>query len=236
MTTATLDNFENAAADEVIAYRSIHPGAVAGFVLGLFSIVTVFAALGSLNASLMVAPVPVLGITLSLRSLSKIRRDPLAYTGERVAVAGAVLSLIFLVTGVGYGAYVHVTEVPPDHTRISFTELRPDDVQQNAGIVVPPEVMALNGQRVFIKGYMRPGNVSAGIDQFLLVRDDNQCCFGDISAVKYYDRILVNLTGKLRLNYSTDVFAIGGVLKVIPQNVVLGPQASVFVLQADHAK
>jgi hypothetical protein len=83
---------------------------------------------------------------------------------------------------------------------------------------------------------MRPPEVKSGISRFLLVRDNNQCCFGDISTVKYYDRILVDLTGSLRLNYSEGLFAIGGVLTVMPQNVHYGPQAPVFALRADHAK
>jgi hypothetical protein len=143
---------------------------------------------------------------------------------------------MFLVVGVGYGAYLNVTELPPDHTRLTFSTMRPDVVQERSGVVVPPEVMALDGKRVFIKGYMRPPEVRSGIDRFLLVRDNNQCCFGDISSVKYYDRILVDLGRSMRLNYSDGVFAIGGVLRVMPQNLALGPEAPVFAMQADYAK
>jgi hypothetical protein len=173
---------------------------------------------------------------MSLQSLAKIRRDPASYTGSFVAVAGAALSILFLIVGVGYGAYIHVTEVPAEHTRITFQEMRPDDIQERSGMVVPPEIMALDGKRVFIKGYMRPPEVRTGIDQFLLVRDNAQCCFGDISTVKYFDRILVHLKGKQRLTYSEDLFAIGGVLRIAPQNAAFGAQASVFALEADHAK
>ena len=57
---------------------------------------------------------------------------------------------------------------------------------------------------------MRPGtHYSAGgsavnqhIKKFLLVRDNNQCCFGDLSQVKYFDQMAVNLTGPLTLDYS----------------------------------
>lgn len=217
-------------------YRTIHSGAIVGLVLGVFSVVTVVAGASSFQWSLLIAPIPLIGIFMSLRSLAQIRRDPMAYTGTGVAVAGASLSTLFLVGGIGYGAYVHVTEVPPEHIRISFQELRPDTVQERANIIVPPDIMELNGKRVFIKGYMRPPEVRSGIDRFLLVRDSNECCFGDISTVKYYDRILVDLSGKLRLAYSDDLFAIGGVLRVMPQNVNFGPQAPVFALEADHAK
>jgi hypothetical protein len=83
---------------------------------------------------------------------------------------------------------------------------------------------------------MRPPEIRSGISRFLLVRDNNQWCFGDISTVKYYDRILVDLGGSLRLNYSEGLFRIGGVLRVMPRNVAFGPEAPVFALQADYAK
>jgi hypothetical protein len=232
MSTATYPSVD---AIDTIQYRTIPTGAILGLVLGVFSIVTLLAATSSLHASLLVTPIPIIGIIVSLAALARIRREPQAYTGRNVAALGAVLSAVFLVAGVGYGGYVHVTEVPPDHTRVAFPELRPDAVEERAGVVVPEEIMALDGKKVFIKGYMRPPEVRSGINRFLLVRDNNQCCFGDISTVKYYDRILVDLTGKLRLNYSDEVFAIGGVLRVMPQNVTYGPNAPVFALQADYA-
>jgi hypothetical protein len=236
MSTATIDTYDSTQAESTIQYRTVHSGAIVSLVLGAFSAVTLAAGANSLNASLLVAPIPVVGLIIGLRSLASTRREPDVYTGGRLAAIGAVLSAVFLVTGVGYGAYVHVTEVPPDHTRISFPQMRPDVVEERAGIAVPPEIMALDGKRVFIKGYMRPPEVRSGIDRFLLVRDNNQCCFGDLSTVKYYDQILVDLRGSLRLNYSDKLFAVGGVLKVLPENAGRGPQAPVFAMQADHAK
>ena len=72
--------------------------------------------------------------------------------------------------------------------------MRPDELQERNGQVVPPEIAALDGKRVFIKGYIRPDSitVSKGINRFLLVRDNNQCCFGSLSDVKYYDQIDVD--------------------------------------------
>jgi hypothetical protein len=98
-------------------------------------------------------------------------------------------------------------------------------------------VAALDGKRVFIKGYIRPDSVKVtrGIDRFLLVRDNNQCCFGDLSTVKYYDQMLVTMAGSRRVDYSDGVFRMGGILKVEPENAVGRPLAPVFSLQADYA-
>jgi len=236
MTFSTLEPDKTTDNVEAIQYRAVPPGAIIGMALGVASLVTVVAAASSFNACLLLTPIPLLGIVISLRSLARIRREPEQYTGGRLAVTGFALSLLFLSAGIGYGAYVYVTEVPPNHTRVSFVEMRPDVVEERAGVLVPPEIMALDGQRVFIKGYMRPPKTRTGIDRFLLVRDNQQCCFGDLSAVKYYDQVLVDLAGSLRLTYSEGLFAIGGVLQVMPENIAYGPTAPVFSLRADYAK
>jgi hypothetical protein len=178
-----------------------------------------------------------LPLSLCLWSLGRIRRDPELYTGATIAIMGLVLSLLFFIGGVGYGSYVYATEVPDGYERISFNGMKPDVLQERSGIAVPDAIKALNGKKVFIKGYIRKDSVkfTEGIDEFLLVRDNNECCFGDLASVKYYDRILVNLVGSLRISYSEKVRRIGGILKVEEGNAMRGPMYPVFTLQADYA-
>jgi hypothetical protein len=237
MSTATLDIDSVSAAEEALQYRALHTGAIIGLVLGILSIFTVVAGVNSLEGCLLVAPIPILGMFMSLRAWGQIRREPERYTGGGIAMAGFVLSLVFLLGGVGYGGYVYATEVPDGYTRISFPGMKPDTLQERSGIAVPPEIEKLDGQKVFIKGYIRPDSikVSRGIKQFLLVRDNNQCCFGDLSTVKYYDQVLVNMLGSRYVNYSDGIFRMGGILKVEPQNVPRSPMVPVFTLQADYA-
>ncbi len=136
-----------------------------------------------------------------------------------MAKLGLALSLLFLVSGVSYGGYVYATELPDGYSRISFSTMKPDELQERGGVVVPPDVSSLEGKNVFIKGYIRPDSVTVprGIDQFLLVRDNNQCCFGDLSKINYYDQILVKMTGDHRVDFSRQVIRIGGVLHIEPQ-------------------
>ena len=93
-------------------------------------------------------------------------------------------------------------------------------------------------RKVFIKGYIRPDSVTVprGIERFLLVRDNNQCCFGDLSKIKYYDQIDVAMTGDNRVDYSQGLIRIGGILHIEPQNIAMGDSAPVFSLKADYAK
>jgi hypothetical protein len=237
MSTATLEIDSVAGVDDTLQYRALDTGAILGLVLGILSLFTFVAAINSLQGCLLVAPIPVLGMMISLRSLAKIRREPDLYTGRLIAMLGLVMSLFFLILGVGYGGYVYATEVPEGYTRISFNTMKPDELQERGGVKVPPEVAALDGKKVFVKGYIRPDSVtvSKGIDRFLLVRDNNQCCFGDLSTIKYYDQIDVDMVGSRRVDYDQGVFRIGGVLRVEPQNLALGPQKPVFSLKADYA-
>lgn len=237
MSSTTLDQYTDSNVDDAIHYRALHTGAIVGFVLGLLSVFTLISASTTLDACLLVTPIPILGMIVSLRSLNKIRRESDQYTGKWLAVAGLALSTLFLVTGVGYGLYVYQTEVPDGYERISFETLRPTDQQERAGVAISPEVKALNGKRVFIKGYIRPGSapVRTGIDRFLLVRDNNQCCFGDLSKVSFFDQMAVQITSSHRVEDTLQILRMGGILEVNEQNLALGPGYPVFTLKADYA-
>jgi hypothetical protein len=238
MSTATVEMRSLRDESDGLEYKALHTGALIALVLGVLSSCVWFTAGNSLEWCLLVAPIPVAGMFFGLRALAKIRQHPDHYTGRPVAIAGLALSIIFLVTGVGYGAFVYATEVPDGYTRISFIGMKPDEIEERGGEVVSKDIMALEGQKVFIKGYIRPDSVTVpnGIDRFLLVRDNNQCCFGDLSKIKYYDQIDVKLTGSERVDYNQGVFRIGGILHVEPRNAFGGSQNPVFSLLADYAK
>lgn len=222
---------------EVLQYRALHTGALIGLVLGGLSIFVAITAANSFGGCLLVAPIPLLGIVISLRALRAIGRHPEQYTGRTLATLGLLLSLVFLIGGVSYGGYIYATEVPNGYSRTSFAEMKPDELQERGGVIVPPEVAALEGKKVFIKGYIRPDSITVprGIDRFLLVRDNNTCCFGDLAKIKYHDQILVAMVGDRRVDYSQGVFRIGGVLHIEPQYAFPGAPRPVFSLQADYA-
>jgi hypothetical protein len=238
MSTATLDIDSASGMDDALQYRALHAGSVLGFALAsLAGVFTLIAAGISAEACMAVSVLNAAPLSLCMWALARIRRDPELYTGRAIARLGLVMSLVFLIGGVSYGGYVYATEVPEGYTRISFNTMKPDELQELGGVIVPPEVAALNGKKVFIKGYIRPDSVtvSRGIKRFLLVRDNNQCCFGDLSTIKYYDQIDVDMMGSRRVDYTQGVFRIGGVLRVEPQNLAKGPMLPVFSMKADYA-
>ena len=184
MSTATLSTGAYAGEDEVLQYRAIHIGAVLGIALAVLLLAFTFvAASSSPEACMGVSFLNLAPLVCCVWALSRIRREPERYSGQGMARIGLALSLVLLVGGVSYGGYVYATEVPDGYSRISFGTMKPDELQERGGVIVPPEIAALEGKTIFIKGYIRKDSIKSmmGIDEFLLVRDNQQCCFGDLS-------------------------------------------------------
>jgi hypothetical protein len=239
MSTATLATGPYVGEDDILEYRAIHIGAVLGISLAVLLLAfTLVAASSSPEACMGVSFLNLAPLICCIWALSRIRREPERYSGQGMARIGLALSLVLFVGGLSYGSYVYATEVPDGYSRISFNAMKPDELQERGGLIVPPDVSSLEGKNVFIKGYIRPDSITVprGIDQFLLVRDNNECCFGDMSKIKYYDQILVKMTGDRRVDFSRGVFGIGGVLHIEPQYAMPGSPKTVFTLVADYAK
>lgn len=229
--------------DDDFEYRPLSVGAVAAVIFGVLSYLIFIVGGNSLQSSLMLAPIPTIGLIVGILALNRIRSMPDQLSGRGTAVTGIVLSAIGLFGGIGYAGFVHATEVPEGYTRTSFYEFRPDEVEKRGGKAVPPDVQQLDGKQVFIKGYMRPGThvsksgtpVRHNVNRFLLVRDNNQCCFGDISTVKYYDQVLVQMLDNKTTNYSGGMFRMGGKLRVLPENSARAGHP-VYILEADYVQ
>ncbi len=228
--------------DDEFQYRPLSTAAIASVVFGVVSSLMILAGNTSLQASLMLSPIPVVGLICGWMALKNIREQSDQLSGFNAAVAGTVMSALGLVGGLSYAGYVHATEVPPGYERISFYQMRPDEVELKARESVPRDVTPLEGQPIFIKGYMRPGtHVSKGnipvrqnVSRFMLVRDSNECCFGDISTVKYYDKMLVELTPGLNTDYSGGMFRVAGKLRIEPADLRAGRPEPTYRLEADY--
>src|SRR5688572_30046259 len=70
----------------------------------------------------------------------------------------------------------------------------------------------LDGQRVRIRGYMLPSFQQSGIKQFVLVRDNMECCFGPGAAL--YDCIIVEMQGEKTCDFSVRPIAVEGAFTV----------------------
>ena len=238
MSTTTLDQPKPATAtsdNPALEYRALYSGALLGALLGLMSLAMLFVT-EFFESAVMVAVVPFIGIVVSLFAWRKISANRNIYTGRPLAAFGLVMSAGLLAWGLGRAGYIHATEVPDGYERISFLTLKPGQKDEEASRPVPKEIIELLGEPVFIKGYIRPGTVVPRLnsEEFLLVRDNNQCCFGDLQKVKYFDQVLVNLKAPLRSKEGLQVTRVGGRLICIPQNLGRGPEYPVYALEADY--
>ena len=223
---------------EEFEYRPLSMAAIASLVFGLLSALVFIVARENITGALAMSLIPLLGVLLGFMSWTSIRKNPKQLSGKGIAITGLSLSLFGLLGGVGFASYVYATEVPEGYFRTSFRELRPDEVEQRRNQPIPRDVAKLDGKKVFIKGYMRADSTPRrhNIDKFLLVRDNEQCCFGDLASVQFFDQVLVETVDKLTTDYQLRVYRIGGTLKIHPENVGKGVGHPVYVLEADHLK
>ncbi len=227
-----LDDFE---------YRPLSTGAIASAVLGVLSLLMFVAGRDSLQACLMLSPIPLVGLTVGLKALAAIRSMPDQLSGRKAAQVGVALAIVSLIGGIGFAGYVHATEVPAGYVRTSFQAFRPDEVDERRGAAIPVDIQNLDGKKVFIKGFVRPGTtitkdgtpVRRRAGRFLLVRDNNECCFGDQNKVKYYDQALVSLVDNKTMDDSRRLFRVGGTLRILPERS-RAPGRPVYLLEADY--
>jgi hypothetical protein len=186
-------------------YRPVPVLAPASLALGVLS------ALGFLG--LLAIPIGLVGIVVSLICILRLRKSRGEYGGMWLAVMGLFLSFVCFTGSGGIWAYGYQTEVPEGFRRLNFMS----DISKKGFIVdkgkkdiFNPDVKALDGKKVFIKGYMYPTKQITGLKTFLLVKDNAQCCFGGNPALQ--DMILVNLEGGKTVDFHQGVLtSVGGV-------------------------
>jgi hypothetical protein len=185
-------------------YRAIGGAVVAAAVLALLS------PLAFLDWWL--AVVPVLGIVLGIVAWRDIAARPTELGGRRLAIAAIALSACALVGGLAYQSVVYARELPPGFVRADYAMLQP--LPGDPPTAVPDSARALDGRDVLLKGYMYPGKQQEGIVQFLLVRDQGDCCFG--GNPKITDRVLVQMRDSKGIEFSPRLRKIAGRFAVRP--------------------
>lgn len=220
---STVDDFS----DEVQAYRAISRSAILAAVLGFVSLLTL------IFPSLLI--LPLVGLALGFTALSTIRRYPNEYTGRRLALVGITLCGLLFVGSTALHTAIYMTEKPDWAERVSFAELQPD--VNRPELMISPQALELNGQDIFIKGYMHPGVASMGkVNHFILVPDMGTCCFG--GQPKPTDMIEVAIVGDApRVAYSTRRIRLAGKFSVNPYGQQrLGLNNVCYQLQATVVK
>jgi hypothetical protein len=183
------------------AYKAISALAVASLGMGILSVLTF--------VQWVFGMVPLVGIVLGLLALRQVRTRAHELTGLPLALGGIILSATLLPAGWAWLYYVYATEVPPGHVRINYDLLKP---ASNDEPFPPPSALQLDGQKVFLKGYMFPSNKQQNLKEFTLCRDNAECCFG--GQPKPWDMVRVVMKDPPHADYTTWQRKVAGVLKV----------------------
>lgn len=78
--------------------------------------------------------------------------------------------------------------------------------------LLTPAIEATDGQRVRIRGYILPSFKQTGIEEFVLVRDNMQCCFGPGAAL--YDCIVVRMRPGAATDYTVRPVSVMGTFAI----------------------
>ena len=92
---------------------------------------------------------------------------------------------------------------------VKFEMEKTDDFERS---MLTPKINAMVGQRIRIRGYMFPTALKRGITQFVLVRDNMECCFGPGAAL--FDCVLVTMQPGETAEFSIRPIAVEGAFRV----------------------
>lgn len=207
-------------------YRQIPVLSPVSLVLGLASLVVFVTAFGIIIGSI--------GVIIGLICFLSTVRNREEIGGFKITVAGLILSAACVVYGSSKLAYDYSTEVPEGFRRISFTnDIAEKGFKYEKGKgtwAIHPEVEELSGQKLFLKGFMYPTRQKEGITEFILAKDNGQCCFG--GNPKVTDMILVRMKKPPKVDFTDRRVSVAGVFRT-QRNSSEGLN-QVYELTAEH--
>ena len=114
---------------------------------------------------------------MGLLPLTKIRKTQGAFSGGKTALVGVILGGVAAVGNVGISILLFSTEVPDGFDAVNFTA---DISKKGFGekLALHPDIAALNGKKIYLRGFMYRGKQREGLTSFVIVKDNQQCCFG----------------------------------------------------------
>ncbi len=185
-------------------------------VLGL-AIVSIVMALVALLGLLFWALIPVafLGMVVAGVALLQLYRSAGEYRGFGGAWFSLVVCVLAFFGGIGLQVHAYQTEVPEGFERMNFTvdiSKKGFVYTRDGGMGAHPDVAALDGKKIFLKGFVYPQSQTHGLKGFLFCRDSGDCCFG--GKPKPEDRIGVTMTGDKTIDFYSGRVAVAGTFRL----------------------
>lgn len=200
--------------DDEFDYKPIPVLSPVSLILGLASLVVFVTSFGIIIGAIGA----ILGFLCFLSSV----RNRSEIGGFRMTVVGLLLCLTTSVYGSAKLAYDYSTEVPDGFQRVSFS----NDIAEKGFIPkyiagqttkdYHPDVKALHGEKIFLKGYMYPTRQTEDLTEFILAKDNGDCCFG--GEPKTTDMILVKMNKPLAVDFTEKQVSIAGEFHTSPNH------------------
>ena len=113
-------------------------------------------------------------------------------------------------------------------------DIEPDEDFEDA--MLTDSIRALDGQKIIVRGFILGSSVfrQTGIRQFVLVRDNQQCCFGP--GAKIYHNMQVEMAEGQTADFSIRPITLQGTFRIKPWRAEDGKCYSVFHVTADRAR
>jgi hypothetical protein len=100
--------------------------------------------------------------------------------------------------------------------------------------LLPKRVTALEETRVRIRGYILPSFQQTGLTQFVLVRDNMECCFGPGAAL--YDCIVVRMEQGKSADFSIRPVAVQGTFRLQELRGPDGNHLAIYALDGEDVR
>ena len=100
--------------------------------------------------------------------------------------------------------------------------------------LLPERVTALERERIRIRGYILPSFQQTGLSQFVLVRDNMECCFGPGAAL--YDCIVVRMRPGKTADFSIRPVAVAGTFRLEELRGPDGRHLAIYALDGDDVR
>ncbi len=155
---------------------------------------------------------PVIGLVLGIIALRKILHAPDEIGGFILTNIAIGLAFAIAISSFSTQVWMYYHKAPAGFEVVDFNAMA---IDKKTG-TVPENIVALNGKKVFIEGFMYPTNRQSGIEDFTMVRTLAHCKYCS-PGTNPADMIAVQLEKGMAVNYRANkTVGVGGILYVDP--------------------
>jgi hypothetical protein len=209
--------------DTPVLYQAINPLSVGSVVLGLLS------ALAFFHWAFLF--LPLVGILLGIGGLVNLARAEGARVGIYLSCTGIGLSLLLGGGLYGLSVYRYYHMTPPGYISIDYNSLESDDPNNP----FPEAAFELEGQRVFVRGYMYPAKQQTGLRTFVMSRDNGVCQYC-LPNPKITDQVFIELADGREAAYTTRLIGVGGVFSMKFEDPKKKYGGIIYHIEADYLR